>query len=80
MKAQKNIVLKLNFINFINLMSILLLMAKKLISNQINQIKSRIMRMTWPNKIQNTPKIDNEKDSKPKNVEKTLIMMNIKIV
>ena len=53
MKAQKSIVLKRNFKN---LMSTLLPMAKKVISNQINQIKSRIMRKIRPNKIQNTPK------------------------
>ena len=56
MKAQKSIVLKRNFKN---LMSTLLPMAKKVISNQINQIKSRIMHKIRPNKIkkrQNTPK------------------------
>ena len=40
-------------------MSTLLPMAKKVISNQINQIKSSIMRKIQPNKIkkrQNTPK------------------------
>ena len=40
-------------------MSTLLPMAKNVISNQINQIKSRIMRKIQPNKIkkrQNTPK------------------------
>ena len=31
-------------------------MAKKVISNQINQIKSCIMRKKRPNKIKNTPK------------------------
>ena len=56
MEAQKSIVLKRNFKN---LMSTLLPMAKKVISNQINQIKSRIMHKIRPNKIkkrQNTPK------------------------
>ena len=56
MKAQKSIVLKRNFKN---LMSTLLPMAKKVISNQINQIKSCIMHKIRPNKIkkrQNTPK------------------------
>ena len=53
MKAQKSVILKRNFKN---LMSTLLPMAKKVISNQINQIKSRIMRKIRPNKIQNTPK------------------------
>ena len=40
-------------------MSTLLPMAKKVISNQINQIKSRIMHKIWSNKIkkrQNVPK------------------------
>ena len=53
MKAQKSIVLKGNFKN---LMFTLLPMVKKVISNQINQTKSRIMRKIRPNKIQNTPK------------------------
>ena len=53
MKAQKSIVLKRNFKN---LMSTLLPIVEKVISNQINQIKSRIMRKIRPNKIQNTPK------------------------
>ena len=53
MKAQKSIVLKRIFKN---LMSILLPMAKKVISNQINKIKSRIMCKTRPNKTQNTLK------------------------
>ena len=56
MKAQKSIVLKRNFKN---LMSTLLPMAKKVISNQINQIKSCIMHKIQPNKIkkrQNTLK------------------------
>ena len=56
MKAQKSIVLRRNFKN---LMSILLPIAKKVISNQINKIKnkikSRIMRKIRPTKIlQNT--------------------------
>ena len=49
MKAQKSNVLKRKFKN---LMSI----TKKVISNQIKQIKSRIMRKIRPNKMQNTPK------------------------
>ena len=53
MKAQKSIVLKRNFKNLI---FILLLIVKKVISNQINQIKLRIIRKIRPNKIQNTPK------------------------
>ena len=48
MKTQKSIVLKGNFKN---LMSTLLPMAKKVISNQINQIKSHIMHKILPNKI-----------------------------
>ena len=48
MKSQKSIVLKRNFKN---LMSTLLPMAKKLISNQINQIKLRILQKIWSNKI-----------------------------
>ena len=53
MKAQKSIVLQRNFKN---LMSTLLPIVKKVISNQINQIKSRIMHKIRPNKMQNTPK------------------------
>ena len=53
MKAQKSIVLKRNFKG---LMSILLPIVKKVVSNQINKIKSRIIRKVRPNKIQNTPK------------------------
>ena len=55
-KAQKSIILKQNFKN---LMSTLSPMSKKVISNQINQIKSCIMHKIWPNKIkkrQNTLK------------------------
>ena len=48
-KTQKRIVLKQNFKN---LMSILLPIAKKVIRNQINQIKSSVM----CNKVQNTLK------------------------
>ena len=79
-KAQKSIVLKRNFKKLI---SILLPIAKKVISNQINQIKSRIMRKIQPNKVQNTPKrVSNRginektpiatkpKIAKPKNVDK----------
>ena len=50
-KTQKSIVLKQKFEN---LMSILLPIAKKAIRNQINKIKSRIMRKMQPNKVQNT--------------------------
>ena len=53
MKAQKSIVLKRNFKKLI---SILLPIAKKVISNQINQIKSRIMRKIRPNKRQKSLK------------------------
>ena len=49
MKDQKSIVLKRNFKI---LMSILLPIAKKVISNKINQMKSPIMRKIRPN----TPK------------------------
>ena len=52
-KVQKSVVLKRNFKN---LMSILLPIAKKVISDKINQIKSRIMRRIVPNRRQNTPK------------------------
>ena len=41
--------------NFENLMSILLPIFKKVVSNQINKTKSR-MRKIQPNKIENTPK------------------------
>ena len=37
-------------------MSTLLPMAKMVISNQINQLKSRIMQKIQPNKIKNSPK------------------------
>ena len=53
MKAQKSIVLKGIFKN---LMSILLPMAKKVISNQLDKIKSRVMRKIKRNKVQNTKK------------------------
>ena len=53
MKVQKSVVLKRNFKN---LMFTLLPMAKKVISNQINQLKSRIMQKIQPNKIKNSPK------------------------
>ena len=53
MKAQKSIILKRNLKN---LMFTLLPIVKKVISNQINQIKSCIMRKIQPNKIQNTTK------------------------
>ena len=47
-KTQKSIVLKRKFKN---LMSILLPMAKKVISNQINKTKSRVMRKIKRNKV-----------------------------
>ena len=53
MKAQNSIILKRNFKK---MMSILLPIAKKVISNQVNQIKSYIMRKIQPNKRQNTLK------------------------
>ena len=90
MKAQKSIVLKRNFKN---LMSILLPIAKKVISNQINKIKSRIMRKIRPNKVQNTlkrvsnrginektPIATKPKIAKPKNVDKPPIATKPKIV
>ena len=53
MKTQKSIVLKQNLKNF---MSTLLPIVKKAISNQINQIKSRIVHKILHNKRQNTLK------------------------
>ena len=50
-KTQKSIVLKRKFKN---LMSILLPIAKKVISNQLNKIKSPAMHKIKPHKIQNT--------------------------
>ena len=52
-KTQKSVVLKQNLKN---LMSILLPIARKVISNKINQIKSRIMLKIVPNRRQNTLK------------------------
>ena len=52
-KAQKKVILKRNFKN---LMSILLPIAKKVISNKINQIKLRIIHKIVPNRGQNTLK------------------------
>ena len=46
-KAQKSVILKRNFKN---LMSILLPIAKKVISNKINQIKLRIIHKIVPNR------------------------------
>ena len=53
MKTQRSIVLKRNFKK---LMSTLLPIVKKLVSNQINKIKSRIMHKILPNKRHNTLK------------------------
>ena len=56
MKSQKSIVLKHNMKN---LMTTLLPMVKKIISDKINQIKSGIMQKIWPNKTKkrrNIPK------------------------
>ena len=56
MKTQKSIVLKSNMKN---LMTSLLPMVKKMINNNINQIKLSIMRKIIPNKLkerQNTSK------------------------
>ena len=50
-KTQKSIVLKQKFKNLI---SNLLPIAKKVIRNQFNKIKSRVMRKIKPNKVQNT--------------------------
>ena len=52
-KTQKSVVLKQNLKN---LMSILLPIARKVISNKINQIKSRIMRKIVPSRRKNTSK------------------------
>ena len=52
-KAQKSIALKRNFKN---LMPTLLPIAKKVISNRINQIKSRILHKIRPNKIKKEQK------------------------
>ena len=60
-KTQKSIVLKRNFKN---LLSILLPLAKRVISNQINKIKSRVMRKILPNKVQNTPKMVSNREIK----------------
>ena len=77
MKAQKCIVLKRNFKN---LMSVLLPIVKKVISNQINKIKSRVTRKIRTNKIGkmaleniiNTPKVAtlSKIATKPKKVSK----------
>ena len=53
MKTQKSIVLKRYFKK---LMSILLPRGKKVIRNQLNKIKSRVMPKIKPNKVQNTLK------------------------
>ena len=50
-KIQESILLKRKFKN---LMSFSLPIAKKVISNQINKIKLRVMRKIKPNKVQNT--------------------------
>ena len=52
MKTQKSVVLKRKFKKFMSILPI----AKKVISNQINKIKSRAMRKIKPNKVQNTLK------------------------
>ena len=86
-KAQKSIVSKRNFKKLI---SILLPIAKKVISNQINQIKSSIMRKIQPNipkkvsnreiksleNIINTPKIAIEK---PQIVTEPKVVISSKI-
>ena len=60
-KAQKSNALKRNFKKLI---SILLPIAKKVISNQVNKIKPRIMSKIRPNKVQNTPKIVSNREIK----------------
>ena len=60
-KAQKSVVLKRNFKN---LMSILLPIAKKVIANKINQIKSRMMCKIVPNRSQNTTKRVSNRETK----------------
>ena len=52
-QTKKIIVLKQNFKN---LMSTLLPMAKKVISKQINQIKSRIIQKIWSKKTKYSKK------------------------
>ena len=89
MNAQKSIVLKQNFKN---LMSILLPIAEKVVRNQINQIKSRMMCKIRSNKVQNTlkrvsnrginektPIATKPKIAKPKNVDKPPIATKPKI-
>ena len=58
MKTQKSIVLKQN------LMSTLLPIVKRGISNQINKIKSRIIHKILPNKKQNTLKSVSNRETK----------------
>ena len=59
MKIQKSIVLKLNLKNLSNLLPI----VKKEISNQINQMKSRIMHKIRSNERQNTLKNVSNRES-----------------
>ena len=61
MRTQKSIVLKRNFKK---LMSTLLPIVKREISNQINKIKSRIMHKIRPNTRQNTLKSVSNKEIK----------------
>ena len=52
-------------------MCTLLPIVKKVISNQINQIKSRIMHKTQPNKIKNTSKRVSNREIKLFDVKKS---------
>ena len=73
MKTQKSVVLKRNFKN---LTSTLLPIAKKVISNQIKQIKSRILHKIRPNKRQNFPKRVSNRGIK--SLEITLVLKLLK--
>ena len=76
--------------NFKTLMSTLIPIVKKVVSNQINKIKSRIMHKIQPNKRQNTLKFVSNREIKSlennfrvkttKGIIKILITVNLKIV
>ena len=74
-KIQKRIVLKQNFQN---LTSILLPIAKKVIRNQINKIKSGVMRKIQPNKVQNTLKRVSNKGIKSLENNFSLVLKQLK--
>ena len=81
-KAQKSIVSKRNFKKLI---SILLAIAKKVISNQINQIKSCIMCKIWlstPKKVSNreTKSLENIINTPKIAIEKPQVVTESKIV